>query len=312
MNLTTTLPSTNNNCDYNVTSSKFVAWIMNDTLVDVRTQYLKSYKIISANLDKDPEYLYSCSVPNNHSPSMIDPITGLFGFSMFAFISMVLTVIVAITILKNKKLRSIHPSTMIGLIATCEFIIAYNLLIYYTGSIKFACYFGLSEVWMFSINIPFGLINSIIGSMSDDPSHLLKLINEKDALKRLEWANITCFEVFQMLVLCLNIFLCIAIFKVFKDPFFPTRLRVKWYIICSSLIVCICYPFSKSILVSSDDFFKFYFMPMIECKTVPFDSKKANKHVYLEYLKTAVNTCIILVYMMIANYSISFVKNMQL
>ena len=33
---------------------------------------------------------------------------------------------------------------------------------------------------------------------------------------------------------------------------------------------------------------------------------------YHEYTKTTVNTIIILVYMVVANYSISFVKNMKL
>ena len=292
---------------------------MKDVVLNIQKNDTKQiYVGLLEEVKKDHHYLLNCSVPHIYNPYILDPFFGLFGFGLFAFSSMLLVFIVAMTIKQNKKLREIHPSMLIGLIAVCEFIIAWNLFIYYVGSAKFACYFGVSKLVIFWSNLPKVFCNFIVKELgiifdqSFENYHGFKLMNEKEALWLIERSNIICFEVFQMLVLCLNMMMCIDIFKVFKDPFYPTGRRTKWYIISSCIIVLICYPQSKSILLSSDDFFIMFVMPLVTNTAPEIGSEGAIAAVYNEYVKSAVHTCIILCYMAIANYSISFIRNMRL
>ena len=301
----------NTNCTSSISADNIVWWMMNTTVTNLRTQYGSAYQNMNEQLKNDTDYFYSCKVPFIYSPSVLDSLFGTKGFVIFALFSMTLTMIVSITIMKNSRLRNIHPSTLIGLIATCEFTIAYNLLIAYIGSNRFVCYFGLSSLWENSINYPIMAFNGIVNSFSSNEMKAFDLVTEKDALKRLEWANTTCFEFFQMLVMFLNICLCFDIFKVFKDPFFPTRLRTKWYIIFSLSVSFMLYPFSRSILQSSDDFYKVFIQAIVSCQELKIDSSTAKMNVDSEYNKTFMNTLIIIVYMLVATYSIGFIKNMQ-
>ena len=77
----------------------------------------------------------------------------ILGFVVFCFIAMAFCALVAVTILYNKKLRDLHPSLLIGLMAICEFICCWTLFIYRLGTINFSCYFGLPYAYMHMLNL---------------------------------------------------------------------------------------------------------------------------------------------------------------
>ena len=61
-----------------------------------------------------------------------------------------------------------------------------------------------------------------------------------------------------MLSFCFNACLSIDMFLTFKNPFYPSGRRTKFYIIGSIIFVCIFSPYFESPLLNDYDFFTQY------------------------------------------------------
>jgi hypothetical protein len=88
-------------------------------------------------------------------------------------------------------------------------------------------------------------------------------MTEIESIQLLEKSNIQMFEVFTTLCIFVNICLCMDVFFVFRNPFYPTRLRTKWYISFSLIGVFCVKPFQRSMLYKSNDFFRLFVGPLI-------------------------------------------------
>jgi hypothetical protein len=76
-----------------------------------------------------PSYLEGC-VGIDYESGLPMSVIGI--FALVAFVSMVCSTFIALTIFYNKKL-SIHPSKLIGYMCLCEGISCYNALIWAAG-----------------------------------------------------------------------------------------------------------------------------------------------------------------------------------
>ncbi len=68
-----------------------------------------------------------------------------------ALVSMFFSVLVALTIFYNPKLR-IHPSKLIGYMCINEGLSCFHALIWTIGPIDFICYFGLHYLFAYTTN----------------------------------------------------------------------------------------------------------------------------------------------------------------
>ncbi len=68
------------------------------------------------------------------------------GYVFTAFVSMVASLFVALTIFYNRKLNQ-HPSPLIGFMCLCEGISCFNCVVWAIGPVDFACYFGLHYLY---------------------------------------------------------------------------------------------------------------------------------------------------------------------
>jgi hypothetical protein len=88
------------------------------------------------------ETLVGCENPFNQDRNSVR--TGLFG--AIAVISILSSVIVALMIFYNPKLR-IHPSKLIGYMCVCEAASCFAALLQVINPKSFICYFGIHYVW---------------------------------------------------------------------------------------------------------------------------------------------------------------------
>lgn len=75
----------------------------------------------------------------------------LVSFVLMAFLSMFTCLIISISIFYNKKLRNTHPSMLLALISLSEFGMCYNALVWQLGIVKCSCYFGNSQILLYSL-----------------------------------------------------------------------------------------------------------------------------------------------------------------
>lgn len=239
-------------------------------------------------------------------------------------VSLLMSLIIILTTTYNKKLRDTHPSILFGLIGFCLFNIALNLYIHYIGVIKYTCYWGLAGLLRFSLNIPKIIINSVyfyfwttifIIEKKNHPQYMeiWPLTTEMQSIKILETSNIQSFEIFTQLCILLNICLCIDVFLVFKNPFYPSYKRMKLYIISSTLILAVVYPFQDGILLDSKRFFKTMIHPLINPHQVYRTDDEEEKNILRkENFKTFISTVLILIYFLIATASAGFMGSLKL
>jgi len=67
-------------------------------------------------------------------------------YVVIGLVSMVSSVLVALTIFYNAKLRA-HPSKLIGYMCISEGISCFNALVWAIGSFDISCYFGLHYLY---------------------------------------------------------------------------------------------------------------------------------------------------------------------
>jgi len=150
--------------------------------------------MINTKISENPDYLYNCTMINANSINAGDSTEVkmfLLGFTVFSFISMFFCIIVAMTILYNKKLRELHPSLILGLMAICEYINSYCLFIYRIGTVRFSCYWAIPYVFSTMLNFPKALPNHIYKNVYNTTENYYSEWNEIETVKVLENSIIT-------------------------------------------------------------------------------------------------------------------------
>ena len=102
-------------------------------------------------------YIYSCEHHlqkqlnklryNDRSHEMME--NGVLCF--VACLSLSLTLFVAYTIFKNKKLRNIHPAKLIGVLSLCEFCTCWVVMWHTIGPVRMTCYTGINYSYLWTI-----------------------------------------------------------------------------------------------------------------------------------------------------------------
>jgi len=78
-----------------------------------------------------------------------------------------------------------------------------------------------------------------------------------DAIKYLVKANLTAFEVSQVMAICLNAFMCIDLYLNFINPFYPGERRIKWYLAGTAFITLLFGLYAKPwLLYPEEQFFQ--------------------------------------------------------
>ena len=166
------------------------------------------------------------------------------------FVSMVMSLIVSSTIFFNKELRETHPSMLICMMSLAEFVTCQNAFVFQINAVEFVCYLGLNQVYFNT----FKIFNSTL---------TMEL-----AIKNLVDANITCFKIFQQIQLCLNACLCIDIYFTFKNPFYPSKRRMRMYYVATASIVLGIAPYTQSMLLNQLDWFNHFIEPLLENREI--------------------------------------------
>jgi len=147
-------------------------------------------------------------------------------FTVLAVFSMFCACYVAYTIFYNAKL-SIHPSKLIGYMCLCEGIASYNALIWAANPEVVICYFGLHYLFSWTL---FGQVDYL------------------KALQVLCKSNQVVVTFFQFLSLAFNFCLCLDLISTLRNPFYPHKRKMKWYILGSVLVVAFMTFFSRGTL----------------------------------------------------------------
>lgn len=121
--------------------------------------------------------------------------------------------IVALSIFYNKKLSE-HPSPLIARICLVEAIMCWNSLMRFLQPKYIICYMK---------------IYALFGVTSGSDSYY-------DSMLVLIWSNELINNFFQLVSLCLNLFLCIDLVLTLWSPFEVARGRMKWYQLFSLII----------------------------------------------------------------------------
>lgn len=179
----------------------------------------------------------------------------ILAFFLLAFFSMCTCILVAGTIYYNSELKNTHPSLLIAAMSICEFVSCWNVLIWQLNVVKVSCYFGTNKFLLYTVK-------AIMTMLMMDP----KTYTEQIAIKDLVKCNIFFFEISQQLSLCFNACICIDLYLTFRNPFKPSRIRLRNYIIISILVVSIINPISTGLLQSNNDFFQTYLQPIVDLK----------------------------------------------
>jgi len=69
------------------------------------------------------------------------------------------------------------------------------------------------------------------------------------------------YEMFQMIAVCMNAFMCIDLYFSYKNPFFPGKYRMKYYLGGTLFILLTIGLFTKSWLLSPDQEFYQFVLP---------------------------------------------------
>ena len=137
------------------------------------------------------------------------------------------------------------------------------------GANNVACYFKIEYIYSKTLGFARYLIYLLtIGMVFTDGNQFVPLNNGVDhfPLRHLVLANQQIFEICQICSLCLNACLCIDLYITFKDPFKPSGRRLKYYFICTAVVVFVVnyYNFNRNtFLLSPEAFFEQYIQPII-------------------------------------------------
>ena len=99
-----------------------------------------------------PFHTNSTYCVNYMSNNTVDPKVDIerFAFSGLCLWSIAGLIFVAITIFRNKKLQA-HPQMLIAYICMAEACMSYNALIQVIGPVLFSCYFGLEQIFSYTV-----------------------------------------------------------------------------------------------------------------------------------------------------------------
>ena len=134
---------------------------------------------------------------------------------------------VAITIFYSKKLQ-VHPQPLIAYICLCEAISCWNQIVQAITPQNFTSYFGINE--LFSLTLTFQKTDA------DWPSNYLCYTNQYT------------IQIFIYLSLCLNLCLCVDLILTLRNPFYPSKRRMKYYLGFST-VVSVALSFGATALV---------------------------------------------------------------
>lgn len=168
-------------------------------------------------------------------------------FTMLALISLTMTSIVAATIFLNKKLKDTHPSMLIALMSILEFIICQNVLVYRLNTVYIVCYFNLNDLYYHSVW-------AFLSFFTNDASYFTM----EDAIKHLVRGNLLIFQLAMQTILCLNTCLCIDLYLVYKNPFYPPNRRTRNFLVMTFAAVMMMIWNSSSMFLTPKDFFNSY------------------------------------------------------
>ncbi|CDW72257.1 phosphatidylinositol phosphate kinase [Stylonychia lemnae] len=172
--------------------------------------------------------------------------------------SMTGSVFVASTIFYSKKLQA-HPQPLIAYICMCEAISSFSAMMQSVDSKVFASYFGLDEI--FSYTVAFNFSPTDLLNPDDTEDHTIYLDKYKTVLCH---SNEYFLIYFQLMSLMLNMCLCIDLILTLRNPFYPSKRRVKFYIIFSSIIVSILVVLEKDFIQSKNSRV-FYWLLLDNC-----------------------------------------------
>jgi hypothetical protein len=152
------------------------------------------------------------------------------------------SLIVALTIIFNKKLKG-HPNMLIAYLAIANLGSCWSVLIWAVKTNDVTCYFGWAQtfhkaVWLLNRNF-----------------------TVEDSIIVLNRANMIAYEMFQMIAVCMNAFMCIDLYFSYKNPFFPGKYRMKYYLGGTLFILLTIGLFTKSWLLSPDQEFYQFVLP---------------------------------------------------
>ena len=131
---------------------------------------------------------------------------------------MIGSVFVATTILFSKKLQ-VHPQRLIAYVCLCEAISSFNGVIWTIDTEIVIKYLELEKLLKGTI---------FYAHLNEDTLRKL-LINTNDG----------SFQFFSLLTLFLNMCLCIDLILTLRNPFYPAKNRMKFYLVPSFLF---CLP----------------------------------------------------------------------
>ena len=120
----------------------------------------------------------------------------------------------------------------------------------------------------------------------------------------------TFFGIYQSAVICLTAFLFLDMILTFKDPFYPSNRRLRYYLIGTTAIVIFQQIYAWGMLLSNNDFFEVYLEPFISRK---FDKTQINISLQLEDSRKRVDKkfyylVLLIGFLVVAATSISFAE----
>jgi len=135
-------------------------------------------------------------------------------YVVIATLSIIAATFVFTTIFTVKKLRA-HPSIMIGYISLFEAISCFHSVVWAVGTMEFIDYFGLE--YLFKHTIMFGMTEGY-----DTPCNALCQLNQ-----------VLGYQFFQIMSLGMNLCLCVDLMLTLRQPFYPAKRRLKFYLLFS-------------------------------------------------------------------------------
>ena len=136
-------------------------------------------------------------------------------FVIIGGLSIIAAVFICSTIFSIKKLR-VHPSVMIGYISLFEGIWWFHSIVWAISTMEFIDYFGLQ--YLLKYTIAFNLSTT-------DSCNTLWQINQ-----------IVGYQFFQVMSLGMNIWLWVDLVLTLKEPFYPAKRRLKFYLLFSFIM----------------------------------------------------------------------------
>ena len=164
---------------------------------------------------------------------------------LVACLSLSLTLFVAYTIFKNKKLRNIHPAKLIGVLSLCEFCTCWVVMWHTIGPVRMTCYTGINYSYLWTIQW-------II------PSYTME-----QAIKDIVGWPLQLYDVCQMASLFLNGYFCLDLYLTFRNPFYPNGRRLSWYFSGTIFFVILFKTLTTGVIMVPDKFFSEYITPIL-------------------------------------------------